>query len=82
MKTVDEIFPIDITASIGPSGTIRRVFQNRDYFASRGHKVTVFASYPVNNTKIKTNLSIHLSFIRLFLGSFMHVEPELVKLYR
>lgn len=53
MKTVDEIFPIDITASIGPSGTIRRVFQNRDYFASRGYKVTVFASYPVNNTKIK-----------------------------
>lgn len=53
MKIVDEIFPIDITASIGPSGTIRRVFQNRDYFANRGHNVTVFANYPVDNTKIK-----------------------------
>lgn len=53
MKKVDEFFPIDITASIGPSGTIRRVFQNRDFFASNGFDVTVFASHPVDNTKIK-----------------------------
>lgn len=58
MKKVDEFFPIDITASIGPSGTIRRVFQNRDYFADRGYKITVFAAFPIDNTKVKRSFEL------------------------
>lgn len=58
MKKVDELFPIDITASIGPSGTVRRVFQNRDFFANRGYMVTIFAAFPIDNTKLKRSFKL------------------------
>lgn len=45
MITVDEVFPVDIRASIGPAGTMKRLFQNRDYFRSRGYEMTIFANH-------------------------------------
>lgn len=45
MKQVDEFFPSDIKATIGPAGTIKRLFSNRDYFASRGYEMKVFVPY-------------------------------------
>lgn len=45
MVTVDEIFPLDIRASIGPAGTIKRLFQNREYFRTRGYEMTIFANH-------------------------------------
>ena len=45
MIKVDEVFPVDIRASIGPAGTIKRLFQNRDYFRSRGYEMTIFANH-------------------------------------
>lgn len=45
MIQVDEVFPVDIRASIGPAGTIKRLFQNRDFFRIRGYKMTIFANH-------------------------------------
>ena len=45
MYQVDEIFPFDIRASIGPAGTIKRLFQNTDFFKDRGYKMTIFANH-------------------------------------
>ena len=45
MIKVDEIFPVDIRASIGPAGTMKRLFQNRDYFKRRGYEMTIFANH-------------------------------------
>lgn len=45
MKIVDEVFPENIRASIGPAGTIKRLFQNRDYFYSRGYDMHIFVKY-------------------------------------
>lgn len=42
MKQVDEIFPIDIKRTIGPAGTIKRLFAHRDYFISRGYNMNIF----------------------------------------
>ena len=45
MIIVDEVFPVDIRASIGPAGTIKRLFQNRGYFYNRGFEITIFANH-------------------------------------
>lgn len=45
MKQVDEVFPVDIRASIGPAGTIKRLFANRDFFKVRGYEMTIFANH-------------------------------------
>lgn len=47
MITVDEVYPIDINTTIGPTGTIKRLFRNRDYFRERGYEMTIFACVPV-----------------------------------
>ena len=46
MKSVDEVYPFSIVSSIGPTGTIKRLFRNRDYFKSRGYDMTIFANHP------------------------------------
>ena len=43
MKIVDEIYPFGINTSIGPTGTIKRLFRNREYFKERGYLLSVFA---------------------------------------
>ena len=45
MITVDEVFPVDIRASIGPAGTIKRLFVNRDFFKERRYEMTIFANH-------------------------------------
>lgn len=44
---VDEIYPIDINSTIGPTGTIKRIFANKEYFATRGYDVAIFANQPI-----------------------------------
>lgn len=44
MITVDEVFPFDIRASVGPAGTVKRLFQNAAFFKSRGYEMTIFAN--------------------------------------
>lgn len=47
MKLVDEVYPIDINSTIGPTGTIKRLFRNKDYFKECGYDMTIFACHPV-----------------------------------
>ena len=47
MKRVDEVYPIDINSTIGPTGTIKRLFRNRSYFAERGYDLHIFANHPI-----------------------------------
>ena len=42
MKIVDEIYPSDIRRTVGPAGTIKRLFSNRDYFAGRGYEMRIY----------------------------------------
>ena len=44
MITVDEVFPYDIRASIGPAGTVKRLFQNVAFFKSRGYEMTIYVN--------------------------------------
>ena len=53
MITVDEVFPVDIRASIGPAGTMKRLFQNRDYFKGRGYDMTIFANHYMHSRGLK-----------------------------
>ena len=45
MFIVDEIYPSDIRRTIGPAGTIKRLFSNLDYFASRGYEMKIFVPH-------------------------------------
>lgn len=45
MITVDEIYPFDIRASVGPAGTMKRLFQNREFFRKRGYDMTIFTNH-------------------------------------
>lgn len=47
MKTVDEVYPIDINTTIGPTGTIKRLFQNRSFFADQEIGMSIFVAVPV-----------------------------------
>ena len=49
MKIVDEIFPTDIKRTIGPVGTIKRLFAHRDYFIGRGYEIRVFVPFAVKD---------------------------------
>ena len=46
MKRVDEVYPFSVYSTIGPTGTIKRLFRNSDYFQSRGYQINIFANYP------------------------------------
>ena len=39
MKTVDVIRPGSLRTIIGPSGTLKRIIQNKDYFEHRGYLI-------------------------------------------
>lgn len=51
MKQVDEIFPTDIKRTIGPAGTMKRLFAHRDYFAGRGYEMRVFVPLTMKDKK-------------------------------
>ena len=42
MKKVDVIFPAYINATIGPTGTLRRLLKNKDYLKKRGYELEIF----------------------------------------
>ena len=42
MLIVDELYPSDIRRTVGPAGTIKRLFSSRDYFAGRGYEMRIF----------------------------------------
>lgn len=42
MKKIDVVRPGTLKKSIGPSGTLKRIIKNREYFLSRGYDVTIF----------------------------------------
>lgn len=42
MKIVDEIYPFDIRSTIGPAGTIKRLFCHRYYFSCRGYEMKIY----------------------------------------
>jgi len=54
MITVDEVFPVDVRASVGPAGTIKRLFQNREFFQKRGYEMTIFANHFTHSHGIKS----------------------------
>lgn len=39
---IDEVYPSDIRRTIGPAGTIKRLFSHREYFSGRGYEMRVF----------------------------------------
>lgn len=43
MKKVDDIYPFGINTTIGPTGTIKRLFKNREFFLERGYELSIFA---------------------------------------
>ena len=54
MKKVDVIFPAYINATIGPTGTLRRLLKNKDYLKKRGYEVEIFTyDYLVSGGKVE-----------------------------
>ena len=59
MIIVDEIYPSDIRRTIGPAGTIKRLFSNLDYFASRGYEMKVFVPHVVKKGLLSNKTVMH-----------------------
>lgn len=66
MKYIDEIYPFDINSTIGPTGTIKRLFRNRIYFEECGFSMTIFALLKNRNKGKK----------KLFLSEIKVLEEE------
>lgn len=97
MKKVDVIFPSYINATIGPTGTLRRLLANKEYIASRGYELRVFTydflksngnAYAVDYSKGLTFRSKVKNLIKksslstiLFLKRKQRIAENLVKLY-
>ena len=97
MKRVDVIFPAYINATIGPTGTLRRLLTNKEYIASRGYELQVFTydflkskgkKEKVDYSKGLTLRSKVKSLIKksslstiLFLKRKQRIAEKLVKLY-
>ena len=67
MKKVDEVFPVDIRASIGPAGTIKRLFANRVFFKERGYVMTIYANHSTGS---------HLPYRRYELREMVQLPPK------
>ncbi len=59
MILVDEIYPSDIRRTIGPAGTIKRLFSNLDYFASRGYEMRIFVPGIVKKGILSNKTEMH-----------------------
>jgi glycosyltransferase involved in cell wall biosynthesis len=60
MKKIDVIFSGTLQNAIGPTGTIKRIIKNREYFLGRGYDITVFTSDDCSNNikTVNTNDSV------------------------
>lgn len=97
MKKVDVIFPAYINATIGPTGTLKRLLANKEYIASRGYEFRVFTydflksngnaetvDYSKGLTfrsKVKNLIKKGSLFTILFLKRKQKIAEKLVKLY-
>ncbi len=59
MKTVDILFSSSLNSTIGPTGTLRRINKNREYFLSCGYNITIFTPDNLLNNKHSTFNSIN-----------------------
>lgn len=97
MKKVDVIFPAYINATIGPTGTLRRLLANKEYIANRGYELRVFTcdflkskgeketvDYSKGLTfrsKVKNLIKKSSLFTILFLKKKQRIAEKLVELY-
>lgn len=97
MKNVHVIFPAYINATIGPTGTLRRLLANKEYIRSRGYNLQVFTYdfLKSKGEKEKVDYSKGLTFrlkvknlikrstlsTILFLKRKQKIAENLVKLY-
>lgn len=97
MKKVDVIFPAYINATIGPTGTLKRLLANKEYISSRGYEFRVFTydflksngnaetvDYSKGLTfrsKVKNLIKKGSLFTILFLKRKQKIAEKLVKLY-
>lgn len=54
MKTVDVIRPGSLRTIIGPSGTLKRIIKNKDYFEGRGYFINIFTHDNINKSLYKS----------------------------
>ena len=65
MKTVDVIRPGSLINIIGPSGTLKRIIQNKDYFEHRGYLINVYTHDNINGSLYKPmDNSMNQSYIK------------------
>ena len=65
MKTVDVIRPGSLRTIIGPSGTLKRIIQNKDYFEHRGYLINVYTHDNINGSLYKPmDNSMNQSYIK------------------
>ena len=97
MKKVDVIFPAYINATIGPTGTLRRLLANKEYIAKRGYDLHVFTYDFLKSkgtakkvdyskglsfrSKLKNWIKKNAFFTVLFLKRKQKIAESLVKLY-
>lgn len=97
MKKVDVIFPAYINATIGPTGTLRRLLANKEYIAERGYELQLFTydflkskgtaekvDYSRGLTfrsKMKNWIKKSSLFTVLFVKRKQKIAADLVKLY-
>lgn len=58
IKKVDEVYPFGINTSIGPTGTIKRLFRNRDFFADRGYEMSLFALQKKRVSRFRSSMEL------------------------
>lgn len=51
MKTIDVIRPGSLSSIIGPSGTLKRIIKNKDYFQGRGYDINIFTHDSIGTGK-------------------------------
>lgn len=97
MKKVDVIFPAYINATIGPTGTLRRLLANKEYLAERGYELHVFTYDFLKSkgtaervdyskglafrSKVKNWIKKSTLFTVLFVKRKQKIAADLVKLY-
>lgn len=65
MKTVDVIRPGSLRTIIGPSGTLKRIIQNKDYFEHRVYLINVYTHDNINGSLYKPmDNSMNQSYIK------------------
>ncbi len=73
MKKVDIIFDSPLSAIIGPVQTVKRIMNNKNYFAVNGYEINVFTRDNLSDNivlKIKNNKSSFIQKLKVFAKKF------------